>query len=133
MSRTVTSLSLLALAAMGLVVGLKIVAASPAAEIQSAGSRPDGSRPAAARIVPASFRFTKPAADRPEEEPAAPISLTASDGTGLSLVALEADGVLEPPLAFTELHLTFENPRNEIIEGRFASPCRRARPSAASP
>jgi Vault protein inter-alpha-trypsin domain len=51
--------------------------------------------------------------------PAAPIQLTASDGTGLTLVALEANGVLEPPLAFTELHLTFENPREARIEGRF--------------
>ncbi|HEX6862793.1 MAG TPA: VIT domain-containing protein, partial [Thermoanaerobaculia bacterium] len=49
----------------------------------------------------------------------APIQLTASDGTGLTLVALEANGVLEPPLAFTELHLTFENPRDQVIEGRF--------------
>ena len=54
---------------------------------------------------------------RPSRPP--PISLTASDGTGLALVALEANGVLEPPLAFTELHLTFENPRDETIEGRF--------------
>jgi tetratricopeptide (TPR) repeat protein len=51
--------------------------------------------------------------------PSAPIQLTASDGTGLSLVALEANGVLEPPLAFTELRLTFENPRDQVIEGRF--------------
>ncbi len=48
-----------------------------------------------------------------------PLSLTASDGTGLRLVALTANGVLEPPLAFTELHLTFENPRARTIEGRF--------------
>ena len=51
--------------------------------------------------------------------PAAPIQLTASDGTGLTLVGLEANGVLEPPLAFTELRLTFENPRDQVIEGRF--------------
>lgn len=68
--------------------------------------------------TPASFRFAKAAAE-PAAEPAAPIRLTASDGTGLSLVALEANGVLEPPLAFTELHLTFENPRDQTIEGRF--------------
>jgi len=49
----------------------------------------------------------------------APIQLTASDGTGLHLVEIEARGVLEPPLAFTELFLTFENPRPETIEGRF--------------
>ncbi len=75
-------------------------------------------RPAA--VAPsAPFRFAKTPARPPEAEPAAPISLTASDGTGLSLVALEANGVLEPPLAFTELHLTFENPRDQRMEGRF--------------
>jgi Vault protein inter-alpha-trypsin domain len=74
----------------------------------------------AAAVAPsASFRFAKTPAGHPESEPAAPISLTASDGTGLALVALEANGVLEPPLAFTELHLTFENPRDQRIEGRF--------------
>ena len=43
----------------------------------------------------------------------APVSLTASDGTGLKLVSLRARAVVEEPLAFTELHLVFENP-NEI-------------------
>ena len=76
-------------------------------------------RPAAAPFQSASFRFAKTPAGPPEAASAAPISLTASDGTGLALVALEADGVLEPPLAFTELHLTFENPRDQRIEGRF--------------
>jgi tetratricopeptide (TPR) repeat protein len=57
--------------------------------------------------------------DAAASAPEAPIRLTASDGTGLTLVALEANGVLEPPLAFTELHLTFENPREQVIEGRF--------------
>lgn len=65
-----------------------------------------------------SFRFSKASAEPPTLA-AAPIQLTASDGTGLSLVALEMNGVLEPPLAFTELHLTFENPRDQVIEGRF--------------
>lgn len=50
---------------------------------------------------------------------AAPLSLTASDGTGLRLVALEASGVVELPLAFTELRLTFENPEPRTLEGRF--------------
>ena len=40
----------------------------------------------------------------------APVSLTASDGTGLKLVSLRARAVVEEPLAFTELHLVFENP-----------------------
>ncbi|MCY1066616.1 AgmX/PglI C-terminal domain-containing protein [Nannocystis sp. RBIL2] len=49
----------------------------------------------------------------------APVSLTASDGTGLKLVSLKARGVVEEPLAFTELHLVFENPNDRQIEGRF--------------
>jgi tetratricopeptide (TPR) repeat protein len=59
----------------------------------------------------------------PETEPSAPsppLSLTASDGTGLQLVALDARAVLQGPLAFTELHLTFRNPQPREIEGRFA-------------
>jgi hypothetical protein len=74
--------------------------------------------PASAVSAP-SFRFAKTPAGRTDAETAPPIGLTASDGTGLALVAVEANGVLEPPLAFTELHLTFENPRDEVMEGRF--------------
>ncbi len=49
----------------------------------------------------------------------APVSLTASDGTGLRLVSFKARAVVEEPLAFTELHLVFENPTDRTIEGRF--------------
>ncbi|HEV8577862.1 MAG TPA: VIT domain-containing protein [Thermoanaerobaculia bacterium] len=116
MSRTVTLLSLIVLAAVGLAAGFAHGPASPAKD-----SRPAAETMAAKATVPApaSFRFPKQSADRPAAEDAAPISLTASDGTGLALVALEANGLLEPPLAFTELHLTFENPRDQVIEGRF--------------
>jgi hypothetical protein len=51
---------------------------------------------------------------------AAPLSLTASDGTGLALVALKARAVLDDPLAFTELALTFENPSDRVLEGTFS-------------
>jgi len=51
--------------------------------------------------------------------PPPPVSLTASDGTGLGLVSLRARAVLDDPFALTELELEFENPRSEIIEGRF--------------
>jgi len=51
-------------------------------------------------------------------EPA--ISLTASDGTGLRLVDLRARAWVDAPLALTELHLTFENPQDRILEGTFA-------------
>ncbi|HGG56879.1 MAG TPA: hypothetical protein ENK31_03680, partial [Nannocystis exedens] len=48
-----------------------------------------------------------------------PVQLTASDGTGLRLVSMKARAVIDAPLAFTELHLTFENPSDRQIEGRF--------------
>ncbi|MFY9822268.1 MAG: VIT and VWA domain-containing protein, partial [Thermoanaerobaculia bacterium] len=105
MSRKATLLGLIVLAAVG---GLAGIATHPA----QSDTRP------AAGFVSSSFRFPMSGA-RMVTEPAGPIQLTASDGTGLSLVALEANGVLEPPLAFTELHLTFENPRDQRIEGRF--------------
>jgi len=80
-------------------------------------SRPAGHSGSVAGTV-AAARLAMPGVDGPAGQ-AAPIQLTASDGTGLELVALEANGALEPPLAFTELHLTFENPRDARIEGRF--------------
>jgi tetratricopeptide (TPR) repeat protein len=48
-----------------------------------------------------------------------PVRLTASDGTGLSLVSLRAEAAVEDPLALTELHLTFENPEDRVLEGTF--------------
>lgn len=49
----------------------------------------------------------------------APVSLTASDGTGLKLVKLQARAVVTDPLAFTELTLTFQNPLDRVLEGQF--------------
>ena len=46
----------------------------------------------------------------PAREPIAAWSLTASDGSGLQLVSVDAKAVIEGPLAFTELHLKFRNP-----------------------
>ncbi len=48
-----------------------------------------------------------------------PIRLTSSDGTGLRLQSLRANAVIEDPLAFTSLHLTFENPESRVLEGTF--------------
>ena len=56
----------------------------------------------------------------PPSELAPPVSLTASDGTGLALTRLHAKAVIDGPLAFTELHLRFRNPNPRVIEGRFA-------------
>ena len=53
-------------------------------------------------------------------EETAPVSLTASDGSGLKLESYRARAALEGPLALTELHLTFRNPEPRVIEGRFS-------------
>ncbi|MBL9103942.1 MAG: hypothetical protein JNL82_23565 [Myxococcales bacterium] len=58
----------------------------------------------------------------PESEPdagIAPFSLTAQDGSGLELLAVKGRAFVEDPLALTELHLTFRNPNDRVIEGRF--------------
>jgi tetratricopeptide (TPR) repeat protein len=49
-----------------------------------------------------------------------PMTLTASDGTGLRLMRLVGRSVVDDPLAFTELTLTFENPSERTLEGTFA-------------
>ena len=61
----------------------------------------------------------EPPPSSPEVPAELPLSLTASDGTGLALRSLTARAVVEAPLAFTELFLTFENPENRVLEGRF--------------
>ena len=48
-----------------------------------------------------------------------PVSLTASDGSGLALASLRASAVVEGPLAFTEMNLAFDNPENRVREGTF--------------
>jgi len=65
----------------------------------------------------ASLKFTK---EREVQLSEAPVSLTASDGTGLKLDTLQVRGVMEGMLAFTEVKLTFENPKSRTIEGRFS-------------
>jgi Vault protein inter-alpha-trypsin domain len=67
-----------------------------------------------------SFRFDdKQAWTEAPAVAAPPLDLTASDGTGLVLAALSARAVIDDPLAFTELHLTFQNPEARQLEGRF--------------
>ncbi len=60
-----------------------------------------------------------PVAQAEEPQIVSPFSLTASDGTGLEIIAVEVKAVVEDPLAYTELKLTFRNPENRQIEGRF--------------
>ena len=49
-----------------------------------------------------------------------PWTLTASDGSGLALVRVDARAAIEGPLAFTELHLDFHNAEDRVREGTFA-------------
>jgi TonB family protein len=51
--------------------------------------------------------------------PTTPMRLTASDGSGLRLVAITGAVVVEDPLALTELRLVFDNPEPRRREGRF--------------
>ncbi len=48
-----------------------------------------------------------------------PVSLTASDGSGLAIASLRASAVIEGPLAYTEVKLAFDNPENRVREGTF--------------
>ncbi len=49
--------------------------------------------------------------------PGAPMALTASDGTLLSLRSLAINTVVDEPLAFTELELVFDNPEGRQLDG----------------
>jgi hypothetical protein len=103
----------------------------PASESQAIAAPPDRLTPvlalpvqqtsftglASAPITAAAMRYPKATI---AEGAAAPLSLTASDGTGLRLVSLDARAVIDGPLAFTELTLRFENPLDRVLEGRFS-------------
>ena len=65
--------------------------------------------PRAIAPPPASDGATSWVAERPIEGP--PLSLTASDGSGLKLASLRASAVVEGPLAFTEVQLGVRQPR----------------------
>ena len=90
---------------------LLIPMSSAAATGQSGGLAP--------RSGGTSFRFDALPRLPPAVPAGSPISLTASDGSGLKLARLTARGIVEGPLAFTELRLTFENPQDRQIEGQF--------------
>jgi Vault protein inter-alpha-trypsin domain/von Willebrand factor type A domain len=55
----------------------------------------------------------------PIELAGAPVSLTASDGTGLRLESYKSKTVIQGPLAITELELSFDNPVDRTLEGTF--------------
>ena len=84
-------------------------AAKPGATASAASDPP----PAARSGVSLAMGGTESAAPEPM------VSLTASDGTGLTLVEVDARAVIDDPLALTEIHFTFENPEDRVLEGRF--------------
>ena len=90
---------------------------SPPAEQPPANQDP-GAAVVAPPCAPPAVLQTHRAA--PVREPIAAWSLTASDGSGLRLVSVEAKAVIEGPLAFTELHLWFHNPEDRVREGTFS-------------
>ena len=47
-----------------------------------------------------------------------PLSLTASDGSGLELIAMSARAEIDDPVAVTHLELRFDNPKDHTIEGK---------------
>jgi len=48
----------------------------------------------------------------------APVTLTAADGTALSLRSLRVRVVVDEPLAFTELEMVFDNPEGRVLDGQ---------------
>ncbi|WP_437813809.1 AgmX/PglI C-terminal domain-containing protein [Sorangium sp. So ce1078] len=102
-----------ALAAIAALIPALSSCADSASPPATPGARPRHPEPAALRAAAPALAL---AARRPA---APPIQLTAADGTGLRLVALTGRAVIEAPLALTELHLTFENPEDRVLEGTF--------------
>src|SRR5687768_3686143 len=87
--------------------------------LQPRGVATDGAR--GFERMPAAIRAAARQHPRTRRElDAVPATLTASDGTGLALVRLRARGVVDGPLAFTEMELTFRNPTDRQLEGRFS-------------
>ena len=79
-----------------------------------------------AGIVPVAFVEDGPW--QPSGEARPPITLQTADGGKLALRKVKGRSVVQGPLAFTELELSFDNPENRVVEGRF----RIALPSGAA-
>ncbi|MGH1340357.1 MAG: VIT domain-containing protein [Nannocystales bacterium] len=47
-----------------------------------------------------------------------PLSLTASDGSGLELISMSARAEIDDPVAVTHLELRFDNPKEHVVEGK---------------
>ncbi|WP_437766054.1 AgmX/PglI C-terminal domain-containing protein [Sorangium sp. So ce281] len=107
-----------ALAAIAALVPALLSCADSPSPPATPASLSRGPGPAAPLPLPAAPAVAVAVAARRAE--AAPFRLTAADGTGLRLVALTGRAVIEAPLALAELHLTFENPEDRVLEGTFS-------------
>ncbi len=87
----------------------------PQTAVKTNGPGPVASDPAPAARTGPSLAMGGTEGSTPEPM----VSLTASDGTGLTLVEVDARAVIDDPLALTEIHFTFENPEDRVLEGRF--------------
>ena len=101
-------------AALALVLLGGCQATTPAAPPVPPAPARAANAPAAAR---ARLLFAIPPAAPAKHEPS--FSLMAADGRALRLDRFEANAVVEGPLAFTEVRLTFENPEDRVVEGTF--------------
>ena len=81
--------------------------------------QPQQQNPAEEPTGECSLVWREPTPSEAEAKVVAPFSLTAQDGTGLELISVKSRAVVEDPLAFTELRLTFHNPQARQIEGNF--------------
>jgi hypothetical protein len=89
-----------------------------AAEAARAQSRASGPQVRGGDLVPVRYTGPElPLTDRAGTRP--PIDLVTPDGIKLGLRDLVSRTVVQGPLAFTELRLTFVNPEPRVVEGRF--------------
>ncbi|MCC6811026.1 MAG: tetratricopeptide repeat protein [Deltaproteobacteria bacterium] len=98
---------------------LVVLACTPPAPVVAEPPAEPPAPPVPVQKALAASLSERPAAPVLKVAAEAPMRLTASDGTGLVLRSLEAKGVLQDPLGFVELRMTFDNPRDQVIEGQF--------------
>ncbi len=98
-------------------LALMVAACSGGASVPRLITTTESAEVIAVPLTAASAEIAESKALREEMTP--PWSLTASDGSGLLLTRVDAKAVFEGPLAFTELHLYFQNPEDRVREGTF--------------
>ena len=104
-----------------LVVAAAAVLAGCAAHETPPGEQiePDQDRDVADPVTPVSSGLPQRGLPPAEAGIAPPLALTTADGTALRLASVRIEASVQEPLAFTELHLVFENPEAHALDGRF--------------